>query len=166
MIRNARAEDLSSVLKIYQEAKNFIASYNSPQWQDHGPDENSFCRDLNNNALFVNEQEEGISAVMSLYFSEPTYNKVYGGAWPKNSTPYAVIHRIAIASSSHHQGLATQFFDYVKTIKPIKSIRIDTHEMNIPMRNLLIKSGFIFVGVIFLSYEKDNQRLAYCLKIK
>lgn len=41
MIRNARAEDLSSVLK-YTRKLRILSLAIIPQWQDHGPDENSF----------------------------------------------------------------------------------------------------------------------------
>ena len=43
------------------------------------------------------------------------------------------------------------------------SIRIDTHEGNIPMRTFLKKQGFEECGIIYLSNEGcvDNKRIAY-----
>ena len=44
----------------------------------------------------------------------------------------------------------------------IYSIKIDTHKINQPMINTIIKSGYIYCGVITLKRSKeDNLRNAY-----
>ena len=37
-----------------------------------------------------------------------------------------------------------------------KSMRIDTHEKNIPMRNLIEKNGFVYCGKTMLRSFKDR----------
>ena len=41
----------------------------------------------------------------------------------------------------------------------INSIRIDTHEENLPMQNLLKKNNYEYCGIIYL--EDKSERLAF-----
>ena len=41
----------------------------------------------------------------------------------------------------------------------IHSIKVDTHEQNIPMQNLLKKNGFEYCGIIYL--EDGGKRVAF-----
>ena len=66
MIRKAELKDLNQVLKIYNDAKEYIKTYNSPQWQEGYPNKESFLIDLKNKELYVNEVNGEIVAVATL----------------------------------------------------------------------------------------------------
>lgn len=159
MIRKAQLKDLIEVLKIYDNAREYIKTYNSPQWQTGYPNKESFLEDLKNEELYVNEVNGKIVSVATLLTNEPTYEKI-AGAW-LNKEEALVIHRIATAENAKNKGYAKDFLDFANQILGYNNIKIDTHELNEPMKNFLIKNGFIYCGVIRLFRDFDNKRLAY-----
>ncbi len=162
MIRQATLNDKNEVLAIYASATSYIHSYGSPQWQNGtGPNNETFLRDVSNNALYVLIEENKIVAVTSIFNYEPTYD-VIDGAWPTDG-PYFAMHRIAKASNRKGKKDIEQFFSYIKNELNGVRIRIDTHHLNTNMKNLLLRNGFIYAGVISLNQEQDKERLAYQL---
>ncbi len=159
MIRKAKLGDLKAVLKLYEDAKKFIKSYDSPQWQDGYPNEQTFLGDLKLEQVFVNEVKNKIVGVASFLTYEPTYDSIEG-AW-LNAEPYIVIHRITTAIDELGKGYAKAFIDYINQVLGYQNIRIDTHHLNEPMKRFLIKNGFVLCGVITLNQPEDNKRLAY-----
>lgn len=159
MIRKAELKDLNQVLKIYNDAKEYIKTYNSPQWQEGYPNKESFLIDLKNKELYVNEVNGEIVAVATLLTNEPTYENI-DGAW-LNEEKAIVIHRIATAKNAKKKGYAKEFLDFANETLGYNNIKIDTHELNEPMKNFLIKNGFVYCGIIYLFKDFDNKRLAY-----
>lgn len=47
MIRLATTNDLKEVMKIYQDARELIKSYHSPQWQNNYPSKETILNDIN-----------------------------------------------------------------------------------------------------------------------
>ena len=157
-IRKCTAEDLSRALEIYAEAREFMRSAgNENQWSGGYPDEATVRRDITSGSLYGVEHNGELIAVF--YFqidADPTYAKIYGGSW-KNDAPYGVIHRIAVAKSSHGMGVSGICFDYC--YEKCHNLKIDTHKDNIPMQRALLRSGFEYCGIIYL--ESGDERLAY-----
>ena len=86
---------------------------------------------------------------------EPTYDKIYDGAWLDDSLSYHVIHRIASYPDSH--GI---FRDIIRFASAMDSnLRIDTHADNHIMQHLIMEYGFSYCGVIYLA--DGSPRLAY-----
>lgn len=159
MIRKATINDIDQVLQIYKEAQEFIKSYNSPQWQDGYPNEESFHQDVKDGTIYVNEIDKTIVGVATFLDYEPTY-EVIDGKW-LNDEDYVVIHRIATTTKELGKGHAKAFIDYLENDKTVKNIKIDTHELNEPMKRFLIKNGFVYCGIIYLNNPHDRIRLAY-----
>ena len=158
MIRLATKEDLKSIQEVYKDGRELIASYGSPQWQNNYPSIEVTQSDIDNKALYVYEDLE-ILGVMTVFDYEPTYEFIEG-AWI-SSKPYKVIHRIATRKGHYGKGISAKMIDFVFTDLHAKSIRIDTHELNLPMQNLLKKLGFTYCGKIYLNQATDRMRLAY-----
>ena len=92
------------------------------------------------------------------------------GKWDvETSSSDLVIHRIAISNKYRGEGYAKTMMDFALEYakkKKCKSIKVDTHRVNKPMQNLLLKSGYEEKGVIDLNRnEEDQLRLAYELVI-
>ncbi len=157
MIRRANKEDIKFIMRIYEAAKKKMrADGNLHQWSDKYPDEETLLNDIARGELYIAHDGNEIYGVFMLSFSgEDTYKEIQG-AW-LNDEAYAVIHRIAsLGKGKNLLGDAIDFaFD--KT----KNIRIDTHEDNNIMRNLLKKIGFIYTGIIHL--KNGDERRAYQL---
>jgi RimJ/RimL family protein N-acetyltransferase len=79
---------------------------------------------------------------------------------------YLVIHRFAVRSDYHAQGIATKILQAVELIageRNIHTIRVDTHELNIPMIGLLEKNGFAKCGEVLI--EGIKPRITFDKKI-
>lgn len=157
MIRRANKEDIKFIMRIYEAAKKKMrADGNLHQWSDKYPDEETLLNDIARDELYIAYDYEGIYGVFMLSYSgEGTYKEIQG-AW-LNDEPYAVIHRIA--SFGNGKNLLKDAIDF--TFEKTNNIRIDTHEDNNIMRNLLKKLGFIYTGIIHL--KNGDERRAYQL---
>ena len=157
MIRRANSEDIKCIMPIYEAAKKKMRTDgNLHQWSDKYPDEETLLNDIARDELYIAHDCGEIYGVFMLSFSgEETY-KVIQGAW-LNDEPYAVIHRIA--SFGKGKNLLKDAIDFA--FEKTNNIRIDTHEDNNIMRNLLKKLGFIYMGIIHL--KNGDERRAYQL---
>ncbi len=158
MIRLATEQDIKQIQAIYKDGRALIASYGSPQWQNNYPMLSVTVSDIEKHALYVYEDEE-ILGVMTVFDYESTYDEIEG-AWLSN-LPYKVIHRIATKAGHYGKGISKALIEYVFNDLNAQSIRIDTHELNIPMQNLLKKMDFTYCGKIYLNQTTDRMRLAY-----
>ena len=94
--------------------------------------------------------------VGTFYFAveeEPTYRHIEG-RW-LNNKPYGIIHRLA--SDGRVRGLFRECLAFAS--KHCSEIRVDTHEDNAPMRQLLVAEGFVLCGTIYIA--DGSPRIAY-----
>ena len=112
-------------------------------------------QDIMEDCCYVCEaQGEAVGVFYYREGNDPTYRSIYEGEWI-NDAPYAVIHRIAVAT--HCRGVASFCFSHCFARCP--NIRIDTHRQNLPMQRSLAKNGFSRCGIIYL--EDGSERIAY-----
>lgn len=167
-IRKAVESDLGKIKAIYADAREFMRASGNPfQWGDSYPPTEQSERDVKEGKLYV--AEDGGELLAAFYFSvecDPTYAEIKEGGW-LNDEPYAVIHRIALASRARGRGVARSCFEFC--LEQYPNVRIDTHRDNIPMRRALEKNGFVYCGIISIERsscpEDDGKRVAYqCVK--
>lgn len=167
--RLATQDDISKIMLIVEEAKDFLKRSGSTQWQNGYPNKNSIEEDIKNKNGYVfiaGDQIAGYAAVIEGI--EPTYVKI-DGSWKNEQDEYATIHRICFSSNYQGQGLAKIFVSNIITLKyanGIKNFRVDTHRLNVPMQTLAEHNGFKYQGIIQCDEEKDPDRLAYELNLK
>lgn len=149
-IRPANPQDVDSILPIIDEARQIMRENgNSTQWTNGYPSREVIINDIANKAAFVCDMQDEIVGYFSFLAGEnpePTYNGIEGGAW-LNDNPYGVIHRLA--SGRKAKGIARAAFNFA--FSKIDTIRVDTHNDNIPMQNYLKKNGFEYCGVIYVN---------------
>lgn len=155
-IRKTVSKDLPAISFIYDNARRFMTESGNPnQWNSGKPNVDTAREDMEAGVGYVLEDKGEILAVFMFSIGEdPTYKKIYGGAW-KNDEPYAVIHRIAVKEQG--RGLIDYCINECFRICP--NLKIDTHRDNIPMQKALAKRGFEYCGIIYL--ENGDERLAY-----
>ncbi len=155
MIRLATIDDMSSITEIYKTAREFMKANGNPnQWGEDYPTTEIINADIDAKNLYICEDGGEVSAVFTLMNEvEPTYEMIEG-KWSLNSE-YATIHRVA--SSMTKRGVFGEIIEYTK--KLYNHIRIDTHEQNIKMQNLILKAGFKRAGIIYV--EDGSPRIAY-----
>ena len=144
-IRKAEKADLEDILAIYKKARAFMAANGNPnQWGNNKPAKEQIEDDIEKGKSYVCVSENGVAAVF--YFAveaDPTYS-VIEGEWI-NDLPYGVVHRIA----SSEKGAGSFCLNWAYS--QCHNVRIDTHENNLPMQNLLKKLGYSRCGTIIIN---------------
>lgn len=155
-IRLAQEMDLPQIQNIYALARQFMVENRNPdQWGTTYPQESILRNDLDQNHLYVCEDEDVIVGVFCYFVGiEPDYLEIFDGNWC-NDLPYGVVHRLAACGK--RRGIASHCLEYA--FSQCGNLRIDTHRDNIPMQRLLAKSGYHRCGIIHCSHGGD--RIAY-----
>lgn len=166
--RLAKKDDLSEIMKIIADAKAFLKSSGSPQWQNGYPNEQVILNDIqqqNGYVFIVGNKVAGFAAAIAGI--EPTYQKI-DGSWINNEDPYCTIHRFCFSSNFQGQGFAKIFIANIISLQyaaGIRNFRIDTHRLNVPMQTLVEHNGFNYRGIIQCNDKEDPDRLAYELNL-
>ena len=157
IIRRAIPSDIASIMEIMDAAKSIMrSSSNMHQWTGGYPSESVIMGDMENDGGFVVEEDGQLIAYFAFLTSpEPTYNKIYEGAWLDDKQPYHVVHRIASYPHVHH--IFHDIMDFC--FSHDRNIRIDTHRDNTIMQHCITKYGFTYCGIIYLA--NGDERLAY-----
>ena len=155
-MRPTTLADIPEIMAIYKNARAFMRAHDNPtQWLGGKPTRPQIEQDIAKAQSYVCIHENKIAGVLCFFVgTDPTYSKIEGGAWLNNDT-YAVVHRIA--SSSEFKGIGTFMMNWAEDRH--NNIRIDTHEDNYVMQNMLKKLGYSYCGIIHL--ENGDPRLAY-----
>lgn len=151
-------DELSACEKIYSDARGFMRECgNGGQWGNSYPPREQIVSDIERGALYGIYELTVLVGVF--YFAkerEPSYTDIYSGSWLSDGE-YGVIHRVAVSSAARGRGVVRTCFDFCKGM--CDSLRIDTHEDNIPMQSALSKAGFVKCGKIMLA--RGGERIAY-----
>ncbi len=157
MIRAASREDLPSIEKVYEKARQYMRDNGNPdQWGERYPQEEILCEDLRNHALYVLSEEDGriYGVFMFAVTEDPTYAVIEKGEW-RNDGTYGVIHRVA--SDGTHHGVMREVVSHC--VEKIAHLRMDTHRSNRTMQHQILKNGFQYCGIIHV--RDGSERLAY-----
>ena len=166
--RLAKKDDLSEIMRIIADAKDFLKASGSPQWQNGYPNESVIMDDIEKQNGYVSiagDKVAGFAAAIA--GSEPTYQTI-DGSWSNDNDPYCTSHRICFSSNFQGQGLAKIFMSNIISLQyaaGIRNFRIDTHCLNVPMQTLVEHNGFSYRGIIQCNDKEDPDRLAYELNL-
>lgn len=151
-IRPSKLADADAIGKLYAEARVFMAAQHLDQWQDGYPNTESAKQDAALGVGRVLVWRDQIVATAAFLPQEPDYDVIHDGAWLQEGS-YLAVHRVATAADFRGTGLASTLLEYAAEEARTagrKSLRIDTHQMNRPMRSMLEKNGFKLCGIIIL----------------
>ena len=161
-IRLAEKKDIDRIMQIIADARESIGRLGIDQWQYGYPTRDIVKEDVMLERSFVAIQDDEICATFALMLhGEPTYKKIYCGAWLSDGE-YLALHRIAINSAHRGKGIAEEIISFLCQFaneNGYSSVRVDTHHGNIPMRKMLEKNGFEYCGTIRLL--DGQERVAY-----
>lgn len=166
MIKLVSINEIDQVMKIINDAKSLLKR-NSLQWQQGYPNLETMTNDINNHHLYGYYKENKLIGIIALIINQDeNYLEIEDGSWQiipsKNDLN---IHRLAIDQDFHKQKIGEKLIQFAIDFSKenhIKSIKVDTHESNIPMQILLERNNFSKRGFIYIKRDKlDNKRLAY-----
>ncbi len=156
-IRKTRLEEIAAVMQLYDHARAFMRTTgNKTQWINGYPSLKIVRQDILLGNSYVCIDDDGMIAGV-FHFSvgiEPTYRIIENGRW-LNDNPYGVIHRLA--SSGRRKGIGD--FCIRWCLEQWPNVRVDTHQDNRVMQNILERNGFQVCGVIYV--EDGTQRIAF-----
>lgn len=157
VVRKAKFEDVAAIMSVIDAAKKIMRqSGNMHQWEGNYPSETVITSDIQKNGGFVVEDDgKPVGYFAFLPSPDPTYAKIYEGEWLDDERSYHVIHRIA--SYPHTHGIFSSIMDFC--FSHDANIRVDTHKDNKIMQHNLLKHGFTYCGIIYLS--SGDERFAY-----
>ena len=162
IIRLAEKKDIDQIMQIIADARESIGRLGIDQWQYGYPKRDIVKEDIMLERSFVVVENGEICATFALMLhGEPTYKKIYCGAWIGEGE-YLALHRIAIKSANRGKGIAEGIIEFLSKYSNengYSSVRVDTHEGNAPMRRMLEKNGFEYCGTIHLL--DGQERVAY-----
>ncbi len=162
-IRRTEEQDMTAVLAVYEDAKQYFAENGIPQWQKGTPNAETLQADMQRGYSYVLEDAgEVIGTACIIEENDSDYLQITDGEW-LNDEPYVVIHRIAVRSSRKGKGMAEKLLAYARErmdARGWRNIRIDTHEKNRSMRRFLAKNGFVQCGSVIVGRWREP-RIAY-----
>lgn len=157
-LRKATQKDVSSIMHIIELAKTYFKENGIDQWQNGYPNLESTLQDIEEgNSYVICEEDEVIATAAIIDGYDPNYAIIENGAWLSDEA-YVCVHRVACLPTYKGQGIAGKFLNYAKTLGK-KSVRIDTHEDNLSMQRMILKNGFTYCGVVYMS--DGAKRFAY-----
>lgn len=155
---------IDAITKIVADARTRIGRLGIDQWQYGYPSRDIITEDIRAGRSYVARDDDGsLCAVFTVIFDgEPIYNEIFDGAWQTGEGDYLAVHRIAVSSDKLRRGVASGAMKFVEQMAKEmnrKSVRIDTHEGNVPMRAMLERNGYVHCGSVYL--ENGEHRVAY-----
>lgn len=165
--RLATLKDLDGIMVVISQAQEFLRYKGVDQWQNGYPTSEIFESDIEKNECWIALIDEEVVGVLTLSFeSEPVYVTIEEGEWLTTGAKSGVIHRSAVSNKYRGSGLADELFSLAENIckkTGMESVRIDTHEDNSNMRNLLKRRGFQPCGIVQVDVgsEHDPYRIGY-----
>ncbi len=159
-IRKTKFEEIDQLMEIYAYARKFMSEHGNPrQWSAYNwPPINLIERDIEEGNSYVCIHDGKIVGTFYYIYGnriEPTYDVIEDGQWIGDDS-YGVVHRIAGDGSVKGIGSFCLNWAY----EQCGHLRIDTHEDNKVMQNLLTKLGFDYCGNIHVTQDPDI-RFAY-----
>lgn len=145
-IEKAQLNDLPRLMEIYQGAREYMKKTNNPdQWGDNWPSEEKIKEDIEVGRSFVVKDDENIYAVFAFVVGvDITYVHMIEGQWLSDKE-YGTVHRLA--SSFQLKGLFPYIQNYLEKHYAV-NFRIDTHCNNKTMINQILKTGYVYTGLI------------------
>jgi ribosomal protein S18 acetylase RimI-like enzyme len=160
--RKTVEQDIDHIMNIIRQAQEYFKKNNIDQWQNNYPNTQIIKEDIQNGYSYALLEADHIVATAAISFDgEKTYKNIYNGDWLTHGE-YAVIHRLAVDSDYKGSGISSEMIRNVEKMcldKGVKSIKVDTHEQNLPMQKLLQKNEFKYCGDIYL--EDKSKRVAF-----
>lgn len=160
--RKATISEIEQITKIYVSAQAFMEANGNPQWIKGFPDENDVRGGILGGILYCVMAGSEIAAVFAAVNHDGNYDEIEG-SWLTEGN-YLAVHRVAVSEKYRGSGAAKFVMncaaEELARTRGRTSIRIDTHELNKPMRSLLASQGFTECGNVYISRDY-SKRIAY-----
>lgn len=161
-LKLAKLKDKNLILQFYKDGSEKLKSEDIDQWQGKKmPNLNNFSSLLQNQELFILEDNLDIVGTVTIKKSDFDYENNMNGQWLTDDA-YIAIHRVATGKEYRKKGYGRNILelceDYARK-NNIFSVRIDTHRNNKSMQSLIQKLGYTYCGIVYIN--GTDERFAY-----
>ena len=135
-IRKTEIAELGILMELFEQGKRIMRkSGNMKQWTGGYPNEELVKKDIENGNSYVclDEEQNIVGTFTFIQGNDPTYARIYEGAWSDDTRPYGVIHRLA--STEQSKGVASACLQWC--YRQIPNLRADTHRDNHILQHIL-----------------------------
>lgn len=158
----SRISQLNEITEIYSSAQQFMESLGNPQWGKGFITEHDVREGILGGVLYSVTVDGEVAAVFSVLNFDENYVEI-DGKWLTGGN-YLAVHRVAVAEKYRRTGAAKYVLDVaapqIAHSRGRTSLRIDTHEKNVPMLALLEKLKFRRCGTVTLLRDSTS-RIAF-----
>ena len=155
-IRLANDKDIIRVLEITNACANHMINQNIFQWDENYPSQEAFKEDVQNNSLYVIENNNDILGCLCISAKiDDVYKNV---KWLTLNERNIYLHRLAIHPDHQGKGLALKLMSYAEEFtiqKGYKSIRLDTFSGNPKNNKFYNLQGYTKLEKIFYRDQSD-----------
>ncbi|MDR3542110.1 MAG: GNAT family N-acetyltransferase [Desulfosporosinus sp.] len=167
MIRKAMMTDLDSIMEILQTIIIEMHKDNNFQWDENYPKSKDFANDIEKGDLFVSVRENSVVGFICINRDQPLEYRILKWSAAENEF---VIHRMGVSPYYRNTGIGAElikFADELSISFGVTCLKTDTNSLNTKAQRLFQKSGYNFVGEIwlpgkekpFFCYEKSLKYL-------
>lgn len=152
-LRLATAGDTAKIWDIIRQAIERRRQDGSQQWQNGYPNPVVIADDIAQKHGYILTVNHEVAVYGALIFNyEPAYGDI-DGQWLSDGL-FLVVHRVAVDSKFHGQGLVKEFFQRAEDFAiahDTYSIKVDTNYDNAAMLHILQKLSYTYCGEVMLS---------------
>lgn len=176
-MRPATVDDVPAIVATLEAGRALLAADGIDQWQDGaGPDVDLVTSDVARGwgrVFLIGGQVAATAALID--GPEPAYDQVVEGAWQVRgdaaapagaASPYATIHRVAVAPAFRGMHVAQRFYACLieeARDRGFAEIRVDTHADNVRMQHVIASAGFTRACTVLIGNNPKDLRWAYQL---
>ena len=156
MIRKANLNDLRDIKKLTEACAKALQQQNIFQWNEHYPSLEKLKKDIENQELYVFEEENMIIAIIVL---TPNMDEVYRNIdWLSKTDNNLYVHRLATHPEFWGKGYARKIMDFAEEFaknKNFTSIRLDTFSKNIRNQKFYEARGYTKLGEVYFPHKNE-----------
>lgn len=171
-LRATSDADVEAILSIIEDGRASLDALGIDQWQNGYPTIEIIHEDIDRKHGYVAVDDSGkpLGIISAIFGGERQYDEIHNGSWLTQSLSheprYCAIHRVAVSKEASGQGVASFMMSAIEDLareQHAESVRIDTHEGNSPMRQLITKCGYTECGIVYVldRHETTRERVAY-----
>ncbi len=164
MIRQAKISEITDIIELAKSCKEDMIANGIFQWNEYYPSKQIFENDIQQNELFVLEDNAvilGTIVISSLMDEEYAPVK-----WLVPNGKSIYIHRLAVHPSQQGKGYARQLMAFAENfarVNGITSVRLDTFSKNLRNQKFYEVRGYQKLEAIY--FPKQSEYPFYCYEL-
>lgn len=164
MIRKAHKSDLSEIKKLTEACAAAMIKKGIYQWNEHYPSKERLLEDVENEDLYLMEEQTIILGVIVL--SPKMDREYYPVKWLTENKNNLYIHRLATQPLTWGSGHGRKLMDFAEDYarkNNYRSVRLDTFSQNKRNQKFYESRGYKKLGTIF--FPKQSKAPFHCYEL-